>query len=134
MDTTLSEKTPLEMDQGRKICFNPYLEEIFPNGIISNCVQCHKRAVYSPSEQSAKGGEGYELGLPPRCSETGAGPLPRCSKTDESYFHDVLQTDFIWSIPEAQDLAVRNLMDLVIKRFHELQLEDLRLHELKTAP
>jgi hypothetical protein len=127
MDTTLSETTPLELDHGPRICFNPYLEARFPD---SNCVHCHKRAVYSPDQQASKQTCGYEVGSAPRCSEKDNGRLPTCSKLQascdkpiEDYFKGVLQTDFLWTIADAQNAAFQQMMERVLKRFRDLQME-----------
>ena len=94
MDTTLSGVTPRDsLDQGNKICFNPYLEEIFENGIASNCIQCHQRAVYPPKPG------GYNLGLLGRDGETPA----RGAKPNPTYFSDAIKLDFIWSLNSPHD-------------------------------
>ena len=102
MDTTLSETTPLEADHGPKICFNPYLEERFSYGTVSNCIHCHKRAVYDPKNPAAKERQGYNLGATARCSVKGQGNLSKCVDADPGYFDGVLRTDFVWTIPGAQ--------------------------------
>jgi hypothetical protein len=38
-------QTPKRLSKA-KICFNPFLEGGFPNGKLSNCMNCHKRATY----------------------------------------------------------------------------------------
>jgi hypothetical protein len=100
MDTTLSDVTPLEppKDNRPKICFNPYLEAQFPNGIVSNCVECHERAVYAPQNQGSKTAEGINLGLPWRDGTPAVGqPL------NDKYYDEALKTDFLWSIPNSQN-------------------------------
>jgi hypothetical protein len=59
-------------------CFNPWLEARFPDGVASNCVTCHQRAVV--------GAEDY---LP-----VTHGRL----RTDDPYFRGHLATDFLWSV------------------------------------
>jgi len=108
MDTTLSGSTPLEDDQGHKICFNRYLEEKMPYGIISNCIQCHRRAVHKASGTDKCA---YTLGRLPRCTDTGKGSLEKCAdvvpsecrKNDQNYYKNALQTDFLWTIADVQD-------------------------------
>jgi hypothetical protein len=92
MDTTLSEETPHDSDGGNKICFNPYLEAKFNNGIVSNCIQCHKRAIY-PGKNN-----GYALGLPWRDGNA-ANEVP----PDPHYYEGSVRTDFLWSITTPQN-------------------------------
>ncbi|MBB5337836.1 hypothetical protein [Tunturiibacter gelidoferens] len=126
MDTTLSGTTPLEEDRGPKICFNPYLETSIPNGPISNCLQCHGKAAYGPKSTV----QPYDLGILGRdgtALASGSALLP-------NYMDNRVQTDFIWSLSEAQDPNVRALVNLFGMRLHDLHLEDLRLKGLTTAP
>jgi hypothetical protein len=107
MDTTLSDTTPLDSsDSGPKICFNPYLEARFPNGIVSNCARCHERAVYSPTDQHAKVLEGLDLGSPWRDGT----PANNRAKNPR-YFDGALRTDFIWSLADQQDPSVKAFLD-----------------------
>jgi hypothetical protein len=46
MDATLSGDIPKAADNGPNSCFNPWLEARFPNGTVSNCLTCHRRAVW----------------------------------------------------------------------------------------
>jgi hypothetical protein len=121
MDTTLSEKTPLEIDNGRKICFNPFLELQAPD---SNCMQCHRRATYFPENPASKFNCGSQIGTADRCSETGNGPLPSCNTTRpacmDGYFKATLQTDFLWTLVEAQteqDKTSGAIMQMVREHF-----------------
>jgi hypothetical protein len=125
MDTTLSGNTPLELDYGNKICFNRYLEEKFPNGMLSNCIQCHERAVYSPKNQDIKANCGYSIALRQRCTETAEDSLPKCAdlalppscqQPIQDYYNGVLQTDFLWTIPESQNPVT----DMIQQAFIEL--------------
>ena len=45
MDATLSGDIPKAADSGPEITFNPWLEN-FSNGSVSNCLTCHRRAVW----------------------------------------------------------------------------------------
>ena len=104
MNTTLSRVTPLETPPqlaGPKVCFNPYLEEVQPNGRVSNCMQCHRRAVYGPK---GKVKEGQALGGTWRDGTTPASGV----RPDPHYFDDSLRTDYIWSIGVAQDQDFKN--------------------------
>jgi hypothetical protein len=131
MDTTLSGTTPLELDYGHKICFNRYLEEKFPNGMVSNCSQCHRRAVYNPGNDHHGCGDqhnrlsGYELSLLRRCTDTTQGSLPSCadvipSECQYDYYGGVLQTDFLWTIADAQDETTKTIqkafLDALLKQ------------------
>ncbi len=69
MDVTYSAGTP---------CFNPWLEARFPDGLASNCVTCHQRAVVGAADY-----------LP--VTETRL-------RDDDPYFAGHIQTDFLWSV------------------------------------
>jgi hypothetical protein len=69
MDATYSTDRP---------CFNPWLEARFPDGLESNCVTCHQRAVVGAADY-----------LP-----VTHGRL----RTDDPYFTDHVATDFLWSV------------------------------------
>ncbi len=125
MDTTLSGNTPLASDFGNKICYNRYLEEKQPNGMVSNCIGCHVRAVYS--HNANLGRCGYALGHTQRCTETQLGSLPKCLDiihTEctgvEDYYQSAIKTDFLWSIPGNQDSEAEHVqeafVDLLEKR------------------
>jgi hypothetical protein len=106
MNATLSRVTPSEappQSGGPKICFNPYLEETQANGMVSNCIQCHRRAAYSRDRD--KIGQGTSLGLSWRDGTPANGIAP-----NPHYFDDALQTDFMWSIAIAQDTKFRDFL------------------------
>jgi len=69
MDATYSTDAP---------CFNPWLEARFPDGLESNCVTCHQRAVVGAADY-----------LP-----VTHGRL----RTDDPYFTHHVATDFLWSV------------------------------------
>jgi hypothetical protein len=69
MDATFDTRTP---------CFNPWLEARFPDGLRSNCVTCHQRAVVGAADY-----------LP-----VTQGRLP----DHDPYFTNHPQTDFMWSL------------------------------------
>ncbi len=69
MDATYSADAP---------CFNPWLEARFPDGVASNCVTCHQRAVVGAADY-----------LP-----VTHGRL----RDDDPYFRGHLATDFLWSV------------------------------------
>ena len=122
MDTTLSDSTPLEVDYGNKICFNRFLEEEMSNGLVSNCLQCHKRAVYVPQNQANKTQCGYDIALKNRCTETTQGPLQKCDSKPpdscnqpvEDYYNGALKTDFLWTISEAQKEDARAIQNAFV--------------------
>lgn len=103
MDTTFSDTTPLDPVDGKnKICYNPYLEERFSGGIVSNCIQCHKRAVYGAKE------DGYKF------AEEARGVDPKTISKDDPYFNGVVRVDFLWSVSAPQDL---NPFMLTLRQF-----------------
>ena len=116
MDTTLSNTTPFEPapDYGPKMCFNPYLEAQFPNGIVSNCVRCHEHAVYTSNGQHAKVLEGLDLGSPWR-DGTPANSRPK----NCHYFDDALRTDFMWSLANQQDASITAFLSALAQYIQE---------------
>jgi hypothetical protein len=59
-------------------CFNPWLEARFPDGLHSNCVTCHQRAVVGATDYL---------------------PVTRGRlRDDDPYFRGHPPTDFVWSI------------------------------------
>jgi hypothetical protein len=106
MNTALSRVTPLEPPpkSGPKLCFNPFLEETQFNGVVSNCIQCHRRAAYNP--ETDKITEGKDLGLTWRDGKTPANG----TQPNPHYFDDALRTDYIWSISTAQDTELRDFV------------------------
>ena len=77
MDVTYSAVTPAEADGSPRACMNPWLEARFPDGLHSNCVACHQRAVVGAVDYSA-------------------GDARHCSPRASSVIR--VQTDFVWSI------------------------------------
>jgi hypothetical protein len=60
-------------------CMNPWLEARFQNGLHSNCVACHRRAVIGAIDYL---------------------PVTRGRlRDDDPYFTGHVATDFVWSIP-----------------------------------
>ncbi len=78
MDVAFSATTPIERDGSAHVCMNPWLEARFPNGVHSNCVACHQRAVVGATDYL---------------------PVTRgAMRPDDPYFAGRAQTDFMWSI------------------------------------
>jgi hypothetical protein len=102
MDTTMSMDTPRDAtDHGPNIIFNPYLEGAINNGPVSNCLYCHRRAVYRQGTQHAE--DDIAKGSPQRCAFTapdtaGCQPLP-----PDTDFEDAIRTNFLWSLAIHQD-------------------------------
>jgi hypothetical protein len=76
MDVTYSAITPAEADGSPRACMNPWLEARFPDGLHSNCVACHQRAVVGAIDY-----------LPVTRGSLVPGELG-----------DQVQTDFVWSL------------------------------------
>jgi hypothetical protein len=78
MDVAYSMDTPREFDGTPNSCYNPWLEARFQNGMQSNCMTCHQRAVWPPQSFL---------------------PITRGSLApDDPFFKDVTKADFLWSI------------------------------------
>jgi hypothetical protein len=78
MDTTLSGDIPKAGDGGPNVCFNPWLEARFSSGLVSNCLTCHRRSVWTAVSF-----------LP-----VSRGRLP----DDDQFFAGKTKLDFLWSI------------------------------------
>ncbi len=85
MSSSYDLELPRESNGTAHITFNPWLEAHFPNGLVSNCMNCHNRAGFQP---------------------TNFLPIFRGKPnlaTDPAYKAGQLRTDFLWSVPfEAQ--------------------------------
>jgi hypothetical protein len=78
MDVAYSMDTPREYDGTPNACYNPWLEARFPNGMQSNCMTCHQRAVW------------------PTVSFL---PVTRGSMPEnDSFFQNKTKLDFLWSV------------------------------------
>jgi hypothetical protein len=79
MNTTYSMDQPKEADGSPPICFNPWLEGRFRNGVKSNCMSCHQKAVWPTN--------GNFL------------PITRGSlKPTDPIFANKMKLDFLWSV------------------------------------
>lgn len=86
MDTTLSATTPPNDMHQPKICFNPFLEETFPNGTHSNCMSCHAKAVFGSTRS------------------VNTNPPP------PGYFDNALQTDFMGTLSGVKNESIRKFI------------------------
>lgn len=77
MDVTFSETTPRNALGKPKAIFNPWLEADMDSGVRSNCMTCHRRAVWCKPE-----GDRVLDPIPP----------------DDEYFRCTLRLDYLWSI------------------------------------
>jgi hypothetical protein len=89
-------------------CYNPYLELAHTNGNLSNCLYCHRRAVYVP-------------GARPGSSTTALGFLRAASfgvkapATDTIDFHGGVRTGFLWSVADHQFADTDNTFKQTIR-------------------
>jgi len=82
MDVSYDMDSPKESDNTANAVFNPWLEARFPNGVNSNCMTCHQRAVWSPQHP-------VPAFLPvTRGAATPSDPL----------FQNGTKADFLWSL------------------------------------
>lgn len=79
MDVTLDADSPTEPGGGPNVCYNPWLEARFQDGIVSNCMGCHQKALWP---------QGVPFGPVQR------GRLP----AGDPIFRDRTKTDFLWSL------------------------------------
>jgi len=115
MTTSTMRDDSKPLNAPHNVCFSPYLEgTVPPNGLTANCLNCHTFAAYSPegSKQAAgvTFGEQYKF-LP-----------PDIQAAEDSYFKGSVQTAFMWSIANSQDLAAmsqaRNALDNEFIKLH----------------
>ena len=79
MDVAYSMDTPREYDGTPNSCYNPWLEAPLSNGMQSNCMTCHQRAMWEPIRFL---------------------PVTRGSLApDDPIFENKTKVDFLWSIP-----------------------------------
>jgi hypothetical protein len=81
MQVTYSGDTPRQPDGSPHVMFNPYLEAVYSDGLRSNCVGCHQRAVISPA------GNGPVLPII-------RGQLSR----QDPFFAGKVRLNFLWSL------------------------------------
>ncbi len=81
MSASYDLETPTATDGKAHITYNPYLEARFPNGQVSNCMNCHNRASWPEP-----------FFLPVFRGKPAA--------NDPAYKAGQLRTDFLWSIPD----------------------------------
>lgn len=87
MDAAYSSDTPMESNGSPNVCYNPWLEARFPNGMVSNCMACHQRAVWP-----------VPVPVPPNPPFL---PIVRgaLAKNDTYYkTNDRMRLDFLWSV------------------------------------
>ena len=80
MDVSYDMDSPKESDGTPNAVFNPYLEAGFANGVNSNCMTCHQRAVWTKKGASFR-------------------PITRgAAKPTDAHFKDATMVDFLWSL------------------------------------
>lgn len=78
---------PKEADGSPHVAFNPWLEARFANGVNSNCMTCHQRAVWDPQIPDDAGN------APPFL------PITRgVASPDDPLFRTSTKVDFLWSL------------------------------------
>jgi hypothetical protein len=89
MDVSFDAVLPRENDGGPHIAYNPVLEARFANGLLSNCLTCHRRSTW-PQEDflpitRGDGGTVNKALFPP-------------DGKDPAFAEDKVRLDFLWSI------------------------------------
>ena len=82
MSAAYSMDSPKEADGTPPTVFNPYLEARFANGANSNCMTCHRQAVWSKNDNQ-----------PNFLPVTRGSPMP-----DDPRFKNGTASDFLWSL------------------------------------
>lgn len=96
MNTTNGASDPI----GTPVVFNPYLEGINANGVISNCIRCHQYAAYVASSQLGSpgaplNGRPFKIGID---QAHGRSPKAVLGETVSNDLKGTLSTDFLWSL------------------------------------
>jgi hypothetical protein len=99
MNASYDMDVPRETDGTPHIAYNPYLEGFIKDGVLSNCMTCHRRATWPPQDRPhviVSDGSAYD----PLLGQT----IVRGSDAAEATylsvpFEKLLKTSFIWSIP-----------------------------------
>jgi hypothetical protein len=82
MDVSYDMDRPRESDDTPNAVFNPWLEARFPNGVNSNCMTCHRRAVWAPQNPTPA-----------------FLPITRGTPADnDAIFKGGTKADFLWSL------------------------------------
>ena len=122
MDTTFGPSNSL----GRRSVYNPYLEGSTPNGMKSNCFDCHQNAAYDPRGVYNGGSFGqHNSGQGINAAGREVDEVTRVViKSPPCVLRDVqgpclLHTDFLWSIATNQDGFNQSPMLLLLK--HHIQ-------------
>ncbi|MBE1285296.1 MAG: hypothetical protein GJ676_18430 [Rhodobacteraceae bacterium] len=90
MNSGYSRDVPLAVDGGPATVWNPYIEGKYPNGMRSNCMSCHVRAVYPRLDPVI---EGFDMcGALPVLRGEGSLPL------DSPALGSRTRLEFLWSI------------------------------------
>lgn len=90
MNSGYSREVPLAVDGGPATVWNPYIEGKYPDGMRSNCMSCHVRAVYPRLDPVI---EGFDLcGALPVLRGEGSLPL------DSPALASRTRLEFLWSI------------------------------------
>lgn len=82
MNASYDMDKPVETNGTPRVVFNPYLEARFLNGVNSNCMTCHRRAVWAKDNPQ-----------PAFLPITRGAPKP-----DDPAFIDATSVDFLWSL------------------------------------
>jgi hypothetical protein len=95
MDTAYDMDRPWQSDARPKATFNPYLEAQFDSGTRSNCMTCHRRAVYPfPSKRATLD----SFGSPAQFNQIIVSGSEAAKATYFPEYGTSLKTNFLWSI------------------------------------
>jgi len=95
MDVSYDMLLPHARDGGPHACFNPYLEAQMPDGLNSNCMTCHRLAVWAKGNITS--------------DPVVRGFIPQ----DHPLFQQKAKLDYVWSVAKAQ-MAARLLLRFVL--------------------
>jgi len=77
---------------------NPYIEGV-STGMKTNCMECHRHAVYNPDFGSQRRSSIHATGIP----SFEPGSIARNLQSPQCYFENSLQTHFLWTIATHSD-------------------------------
>lgn len=118
MNTTLGESATDLAPAPPEPVFNPYLEGPLPGGTVSNCIYCHRLAIYRPKCNIGAKDCPVNRNGKSVLEDLRAGSPTMPVSLDPTYFNGALRTKFLWSLATNQD-PTSNFPVLLLQKLHK---------------